>query len=109
MQVAQLVERPRQGKVGVSKAPLQCPRIQHGPPLLHRDQNMNFIFDKCPQFKETPLTVEGLMRALQKPGVMTIAGYNGTCEKVVRFDALVSALLELKDKPGDYPVAPLPP
>jgi hypothetical protein len=41
---------------------------------------------------ETPLTVEALLKILNKPRTMTVAGYDGTCERVIRFNELVEGL-----------------
>lgn len=46
--------------------------------------------------QETPLTVEALLWALKQPGCMTVAGYNGSCERVIRFNELVAALESLR-------------
>jgi hypothetical protein len=51
------------------------------------------------------LTVEDLLSALDAFDVMTVAGYNGTCERVVRHDALVGALKALIEEPSP-PAAP---
>jgi hypothetical protein len=48
--------------------------------------------------QETPLTVEALLWALNQRGCMTVAGYNGSCERVIRFDDLVAALESLRKK-----------
>jgi hypothetical protein len=45
--------------------------------------------------KEPPLTVEALLRILKKPECMTVAGYMGSCERVIRFDVLVDELDKL--------------
>lgn len=42
---------------------------------------------------DTPLTVEILLAALE--GAVTVAGFNGTCERVVKYDQFVSALRKL--------------
>jgi hypothetical protein len=47
---------------------------------------------------ETPLTVEALLWALTQRGCMTVAGYNGSCERVIRFDELVAALESLRKR-----------
>lgn len=49
-----------------------------------------------PLSAETPLTVEALLRVLTQGGCMTVAGYNGTCERVIRYDKLVAALEALR-------------
>jgi len=41
---------------------------------------------------ETPLTIEKLLAILQRPGVRTVAGYNGTCESAIRLDKLLEHL-----------------
>lgn len=56
---------------------------------------MGIIEDKT---KQTPLTVEGLLLCLNNGHCMTVAGFNGSCERVVRFDELVAALNHLKSK-----------
>ena len=46
--------------------------------------------------QETPLTVEALLRALNQHRCTTAAGYNGSCEIVIRFSGLVAALESLR-------------
>jgi hypothetical protein len=41
---------------------------------------------------ETPLTIEKLLEILQRPGIRTVAGYNGSCELVIRLDSLLKHL-----------------
>ena len=45
---------------------------------------------------ETPLTVEKLLSILEKNCCIGIAGYNGSCERFIRYDALIKELKILK-------------
>lgn len=58
--------------------------MEYDPPLSHT---------------HTPLTVETLLKILSTQDVLTVAGYNGTCERVIRLDGLLAALQKM---PRDY-------
>lgn len=43
------------------------------------------------------ITIEELLEILKSARVSTIAGYNGSCERVIGFDGFVSELEKLLD------------
>jgi hypothetical protein len=42
------------------------------------------------------ITIEELLAILNSGQVMTVAGYNGSCERVIRFDGFVKELEKLQ-------------
>lgn len=44
------------------------------------------------------ITIEELLEILESNKVRTIAGYNGSCERVIAHDELIKALKDLKRK-----------
>jgi hypothetical protein len=52
---------------------------------------------------KTPIYAEDLLAILSKSDAMDIAGYNGTCQRFIRYDAVVSGLQKLVHEGAQVP------
>lgn len=52
------------------------------------------------------ITIEELLEILESNKVRTIAGYNGSCERVIQHDELIKALKDLKKRKAPEPAYP---